>query len=280
MPAKKQNRVIIRIWDSNIKQVLTGQVSKEERQVGHISIQTPNKNMSLWPENPPQTHFEEFFGIQQKDFVLTPEQDVKYESEWDNKGNIIKLQPPSTIICLYSLDVKAIEARFNEIHSDPEFKGWTLLGNNLLLNKGKAHSCASLAYTLLKAGGIYELLSFLDSSTGGLSSSASPAALATITNKAKQAELAKYPDTKKFELFERISHVEVKNSKGKVNKYQYTEKETKPALKLQNSYCNCTSLAISVGFFAIGAAAVIYKDMCPESVSDYCESLKPYLPFP
>lgn len=266
MPAKKKNRVIVRIWSS----ILTG-----GENVGHISIETPNCYMSLWPDderkNPELPKGQKNFGVISainKQFMFNANEDIAAE-----RG-----RPPEKLLCFYSLNIEAIEARFKGITTDPEFRGWTLIGNNLLLNKGNAHSCASLAYTLLKAGGIYELISCLNSWYSGLSSSATPDALAGISIKAKQAELTKYPDTKKFGLFERTSDIPVINSEGVIEDLPRTEKEIDVTRKAQSSYCNYTTLA--VGFFTLGAtAAIVYKDMCPESVSDYCESLKLYLPF-
>jgi hypothetical protein len=150
MPAKKQNRVIVRIWSS----FLTG-----GENVGHISIETPTCNMSLWPndarKNPELSKGQKNFGVISainKQFMVNANEDIAAE-----RG-----RPPEKLFCFYSLNIEAIEARYRDISSDPEFKGWTLIGDNLLLNKGNAHSCASLAYTLLKAGGIYDLISFLN----------------------------------------------------------------------------------------------------------------------
>jgi hypothetical protein len=75
--------------------------------------------------------------------------------------------------------------QFKQITHDPNFKGWTLIGNNRLVNGGNAHSCASLAYSLLRTGGIHRLVS-------------TPDELAKFSLSAKKFELLSYPEIKNF----------------------------------------------------------------------------------
>jgi len=93
-----------------------------------------------------------------------------------------------------------MEAKFKGIKDDPNFRGWTLPGNNILINKGNGHSCSSLAYAVLLAGDIYSLLS--RGYSASFSSITTPGMLCVALATAKKAELVKYPDTKKFSLFE------------------------------------------------------------------------------
>lgn len=261
----KNNRVIIRIWCSG----LSGGAN-----VGHISIETPNAYMSLWPDDPRK---DKELSKETRNLGLLAAINKEFKQDAD-EDYLAEGRVAEKIICLYSLDIQAIEARFKEIYSDPNFRGWTLLGNNILLNRGNAHSCASLAYTLLKAGGIYELISSFNSSYGSISSAASPDALAGISIKAKQAELISYPDTKKFEAFARTATFTYRGASNIEKTTTYTEKETK-ILPPKTSYYNCTTATLAttvVGLFAVGTYCYFY----PEKASEHLESLKPYFRLP
>lgn len=284
MPARKSNLVIIRIWDSNLKEVAKNKVSIEDRQVGHISIQTPNCYMSLWPKDITNSDAHEIYGVHAPDFIDSPDTDIIYEtnaSPYVSEDNIPAKPNLPTVICLYSLNVDAIEARFKAIKEDPDFAGWTLIGNNRLVNKGNAHSCASLAYTLLVAGGIYELISRLNSSHGSLSSSASPAALLGFSQKAKQAELKKFPDTAKFSPFKRDGQIQIyfdiepKSSYELEKSYHFQEIETIP--KSQASCWNYKSIS-AIGFFATATAIAIAarNESCPELLEDVCDHIRKF----
>ena len=247
MPAKKSNIVIVRVWNSGLK---------GGESVGHISIETPSAYVSLWPDDPRKDKERStdsrnlgVLGSVQHDFVKSADDDIRNE---DNR-------PPEKIYCLYTLDVSAIEARFNKISTDSDFKGWTLLGDNLLINRGNAHSCASLAYTLLKAGGLYQIISRLHSSR--VSSVVTPDQLAEVVKKAKQAELHIEPVTQKF-TFSRVSA------------HGCTENET--AVTSQSWSASVTPyLVYGAGFFAVSAtvlAVAARNEYCPQVLEDVCRS--------
>lgn len=128
------HRVIVNIWTSG------GNPSYPGHNVGHASIQCREQYMSLWPRRVQN----EGSGIKEGiSFELLPnyQTDLNYER-----------RAPEVRFCFYSLETDKIEKAFDEIKKTLE--GWSLLG----LEK-KSESCASLAWHLLKAGGIDKLVS-------------------------------------------------------------------------------------------------------------------------
>jgi len=140
-----KNRVIVRIWTS------LGNPKYPGKNVGHVSVQTPNIYVSLWPMQATEDGFPsaktvEGWGVTapiSSEFVVDYEKDKTYEG-----------RPPEVIYCFYTLDTAAIEYEFADLKE--RLKGWALFGH--LVSKN-AQSCASLAYQVLLAGGIKRLLS-------------------------------------------------------------------------------------------------------------------------
>lgn len=167
----EEKRVIVRVWHSK----------SDNRELGHISIETfnPSGYMSLWPKR-------EFL---QRNAIIIPIPSYLKKSADEDIAE--EKRPADKIICFYSLDPKAIVDRFKQITDDPEFRGWTIFGEN-------GHSCASLAYSLLNAGGIHRLVSTADRSRPSVSKSAAPDALANFALIAKKNELSFYPEIKNF----------------------------------------------------------------------------------
>lgn len=139
--AYENDRVIVCIWTS------AGNLNHPGDSVGHVSIQTRNLYMSLWPKqaNHPneQSAIEAegpslFKGISHE-LLPSYEIDVQYEK-----------REPEVVYCFYSLNVHDIETEFEQIRQS--LGGWSLLA--LAEN---AESCASLAWRLLCAGGIEKL---------------------------------------------------------------------------------------------------------------------------
>lgn len=288
MPVTEDNRVVIRVWPSNLKEVATGKVSIKEREVGHVSIETPNCYMSLWPQGV-EGKIRQYVSTYPASFHESYVKDIKVETDnspYASKQDLpTSLSLPSTIVCLYSLDVEAMEARFRDIVS--VLKGWTLMGNQFLVNKGNAHSCASLAYTLLQAGGIYKLVSRSSSSHKGLSVSASPAGLATFSQKLKQAELNAFPDTNKFKYEKQIGEIRIefeveKNESASPEvcekTYQpFVDKET-PISPEKNGGCkpSLSMTSVAVVGAALGIGLFCYNK--PEAVGECLDYVKSYLP--
>jgi len=190
----EQNRVIIRIWSSGWK---------GGENVGHISVETtmPKNYMSLWPSQRKTSSSAGFFQD-----MATP---ISPDFKADYKADVIAERRKCDItLCLYSLKSSRINKEFNSFleeikSSEKEGKpaGWRLIGSNwlvsLIADTGKAaESCASLAYRLLNAGGLYDLISSAYSL--GVSSSVVPDVLGKMTKVAKKKELEKYPETQDF----------------------------------------------------------------------------------
>jgi len=181
MPCDERERVIIRVWTSQLNQQYRGE------NVGHVSIETisPASYMSLWPSRRGKTQGRGLFKPIEHQLMPDYSADEKAEG-----------RAPEVTLCFYSLNTGNIETSFQSVSNDPDFQGWALIGNNRLVNQGNAHSCASLAYHLLKAGGIYDLVASLFSSK--FSSVVSPDDLLTAVTSAKRQELREYPETREF----------------------------------------------------------------------------------
>lgn len=203
---KEKNRVTIRVWHSAFNKVQQGE------NVGHVSIEIPSIKMdnpkfdegnpdsqkkvpfycSFWPGNPSaKSGIGVFFEKRDPHYMGGYESDQEAE-----KGGIRKDGKPETIICLYSLSVTKIYEKFEELKNTVD--GWTLFGSNKLINQGCKQSCASFAYDVLCAGGIYDLAPSKKSLK--FSSTATPDDMAAFVEKAKQRELKDYEETQKFEF--------------------------------------------------------------------------------
>lgn len=179
----EDNRVIVRIWTSEFNTDHPGE------DVGHISLQTinPANYISLWPKN--QVHLERR-GMK---LAVTPEFMVDYDADLAAEA-----RPPEVIICLYGLNPFSMHEKFCAIKNDTKFQGWALIGKNLLLNGGTAHSCTSLAYDLLQAGGIYNEIN--SSFSSRFSSIVTPDQLVNAVKTAKIYELQEHPETTNFKF--------------------------------------------------------------------------------
>lgn len=167
----KKNRVIIRIWNSGIN---------GGENVGHVSIETPNEYISLWPQGHPAGKIKRFFETREHGFIPHVEMD-----------NQLELRTPEITVCLYGLDVDKIEKKF--IWFKENIEGWTLFGGNRLLNNSSAKSCSSLALDVLKEGG-------LGANYLVFSSSVTPDKLAEAAIAEKKREIADHPDTLLFKF--------------------------------------------------------------------------------
>jgi len=172
--AANRKRVIIRVWTSRWNKSFPGE------DVGHISLDVGGVYMSFWPAVPANPK-NSIFGAP-AEFKGSYEEDLKEEG-----------REPEITLCLYSLNVAAMRTEFREIHSkvkSGKYKGWTVVGNSLLNGYGGGHSCSSLAYEVLKAGQIYDLITSRFSSS--LSSAPSPDGLARAVFAAKKGENKNY----------------------------------------------------------------------------------------
>ncbi len=193
---QERSRVIINVWLPRLNGHTTtsmtflsshyaGNTGANDR-IGHVSIQTPNKYASWWPnpKNGEQVGVFNVVGAQNSSF----EMDVNSESG----------QLPDLKVCLYSLDHQAIEEHFNSVEESE--CGWVLAGDKKitrLVNNEKGQSCCGLAYELLGAGGILSLSSiFKDLKAKWVV--VTPENFAEFIKNAKAKELNDYPATKDF----------------------------------------------------------------------------------
>ena len=106
--------------------------------IGHVSIETKYFYASYWPDN-----LTLFNKLNQQPGSMNNIIDIDMKSEG---------RPPEHVIDLHSLDIDAMN---NSLDSFQKNNKYHLIGSNKVFNSGIAHSCSSLAYTLLKDGGIW-----------------------------------------------------------------------------------------------------------------------------
>lgn len=117
--------------------------------VGHVSLETGNEYISLWPESgagKPQIKWNAFKG----GLIDSLKRDEIANGTFE--GHDIVPKKPDTTILLNGLDRKLIEQRFNDLKNG-DIK-WALVGDNKFFFKEGIHSCASLVMLLLKEGGL------------------------------------------------------------------------------------------------------------------------------
>lgn len=144
MQDEQQNTITVRVWTSGFNPNHPGE------SVGHVSLQTSEYYMSLWPRqahSPQEQSAKESegwgaFGGISHEFLASLETDERYEQ-----------RRPEYIVEFNSLDVAKIDRKFEELKQS--LTGWALLPGLC----DNAESCASLAWELLKAGEIKQLAS-------------------------------------------------------------------------------------------------------------------------
>jgi hypothetical protein len=151
---KESSVTRIRIWKSGYfgpdkgfvhTNVLTALYSvKPSRQpnIGHVSIETRDLYASLWPRG---------INITNK---LKPQRS-DHQDHTPETDQIAEARAPDLTVDLHTLEVEKINIeleRFVKLGSV-----YHLLGSNPYLKNLGAHSCSSLAYHLLSAGGIHKL---------------------------------------------------------------------------------------------------------------------------
>lgn len=208
----ENNRVTIRIWTSESNRQYPGQ------NVGHVSIETttPKSYISFWPV--PFTYvdiqkYQVSGKLDRKILKYFGERDAQYMTSYMDDYEKEGKQEPQLVICLYGLDAENIIIKFNELKN--EIGTWRLIGSNLLVqnietvasnvtgklfetNVGKKNidNCSSIAYKLLKAGGLYDEVS--SSFSFKFSSSVTPDDLADAVIAAKNYEHKKFSEIKQF----------------------------------------------------------------------------------
>jgi hypothetical protein len=174
---KENDRVIIRLW------------LPDNEGCGHVSIETqsPQNYYSLWPKHD--------FDIKNSGsglFTSTQHKLHTYEDDLKAEG-----RDPEVRVALYRLHGRSMRRKFDTIKEN--LNGWRLIGSHALAritNMTSGESCASLAYRLLVAGGLNQLVSSSVSTKESIV--VTPTDLSKIAKQAKQYELTHYPETKEF----------------------------------------------------------------------------------
>lgn len=120
---QNKNRVTVRIWDR-----------KNESEVGHVSLETPQYYISHWNE-------------------------VKLGDRTFLEDVIAYQRLPDTRISLYTLDVEKIHVTYNNFRQSN--CQWDLLGSTVLssMSQKNSQNCSGLTAVLLKVGGVEKLAS-------------------------------------------------------------------------------------------------------------------------
>ena len=186
MPLSQYNQVVVRVWTSKNNVSIPGQFT------GHISLEIDTdpalkRYVSFWPADGEQDAAKDsgFFK------PVPSENKVDLAADVEAEG-----RHPEYTAVLYSLNTLEMNKKYDAELTNK--KGWAGVGNSLLSLK-TAHSCASMAYTVLIAGGIKNLLAITTPSHSRLSSITTPDKLAEAVQEAKRAELNKYPETKDYD---------------------------------------------------------------------------------
>lgn len=245
LPLREEDRVIINIWSSKENKAVPGV------NVGHVSIETPTRYISLWPGPhgeraersgiklvaAVQRSYDHYFNVRPSKWknsylddcvseaigehhyralddpkqcqenerlvAIVPDQGfilVTSEVTIPDGSFYIAVTPAhaSVRIALYGLNIGNIHSAFERMYDGVE--GWRLIGSNFLsrtLDSNSKENCASLAYRMLDAGGMYRGLLKLQGSSEN-SSVTKPDVLIKHAMAAKKKELEEHPETRKW----------------------------------------------------------------------------------
>lgn len=182
----KSNQVIIRIWFPKVNNKPTGifkaastsaTKEKKDANVGHVSIETKNNYVSMWPSEAIGNMFKLFPSA-----YHTLGQDEQAESG-----------PADLYLRLYSLNSEKIDDAFKKVQETGV--GYVFVGDSSLASD-EGQSCCSLAYFLLQAGGIDKL----DARQGSTmkSSVVTPGNFADFIKRVKKKEVELHPETEDY----------------------------------------------------------------------------------
>lgn len=120
--------------------LLKGMGSFRRANIGHVSLETKDFYASLWPEQ---------LTIMNKYKVQNSEQtDIEIDHASEGRA-------PDTLIDLETLNVSSMLEELKKFEKQNKYH---LIGQNKVFNANNAASCSSLAYSLLVAGGIRNLV--------------------------------------------------------------------------------------------------------------------------
>jgi len=189
--------VIVRVWkptDSKNVPILDKEAFLSGGNPGHVSIETKEFYASFWPGRG-VVHFVKLeslkdyplvaglFGVAPGRFVLSLNQDETSEASASGLPRSARKKADVEVV-LTSLDAAAMKKAFEKYQA--EIPGWTFIGNSAI-NRKAGHSCSSLAYHLLQAGGIQKLTGWYEMQIMVVT----PSHIAALTIKAKEAESKK-----------------------------------------------------------------------------------------
>jgi hypothetical protein len=132
-----KNPILVRIWDPT------------KTSVGHVSLETSQYYISLWPASgasKPDIKWNSFDGK----LIDSLEKDEIANGDFNEHG--LSPKAPTTIFTLRSVSESVINSRYEELrHQNLQ---WALAGDNKMFFKENVHSCASLVILFLKEGGL------------------------------------------------------------------------------------------------------------------------------
>jgi len=164
--------VIVRVWTSSVNRLS----SSRGENVGHVSIQTSNNYISLWPKSAElsssaatssssSTDHNSSFSLtspisapssetkrQDKQSMLIGSVAYKLQSQFIDDVRLENDRRPELTFYFYSLDWQAIDRNFAKFKESPA--SYSLFGL-----RSHSFNCAQLAWQFLLAGGIGKLLS-------------------------------------------------------------------------------------------------------------------------
>jgi hypothetical protein len=218
----KSNRLVVRVWTSSGNTLRPGGGDS----VGHISLETPSfsspaeevfpgRYMSLWPAPFTPAEKARHRGMDAKGQALSRyfmERDLHLMKGCDYDVSA-EGRAPEVVVCLYTLFLPSLIQKFDQYKRESEEskdkKSWRLVGDFLQLvqldpeqgrlkstlcgGSSSSHSCASLAYDLLKAGNLNE-----EALTSRSLLPSTPDDLAELAIVYKQHELARHPELKQI----------------------------------------------------------------------------------
>lgn len=195
---EQKNKITINIWlprvndetvsaESFLKKYSMGKTNAQKGdRIGHVSIKTPNQYVSWWP-NPKK-------GEQVGIFNRVTSANSTFETDCKSEGGA-----PDLIISLYSLNIKEINDCFEHIEKTEKY-GYVLAGDKAttrLVNSEKGQSCSGLAYEILVAGGLNNLISS-HQHVKAQWVVVTPDNLGELLKEAKKYELSAHPESQSF----------------------------------------------------------------------------------
>jgi len=199
---QQDSYVMINVWPSSRNKVFSDETA--DGNVGHVSLQIRHGDeeayASFWPApgsyDSSRNQLVQPFVKRGGHFKNTYTEDKRAEASGTSEGMV----NASVRLVLYDIDPSKMLVEFERMQNGG-VTGWKLVGSNTLMPKIKSTSkenCASLAYRLLKEGGINKHHSSKGQGTldkSNLSSLVSPDKIIKRVLEAKQEELKRCPET-------------------------------------------------------------------------------------